>query len=213
MDPIVYVVDDDRSVCTAMSRLLRAAGYTVESYLDPGDFLRGRVLADRPSCLILDLQFPGTTGLEFQRRLEERGEAMPIIFLSGQGDVPSTVRAMKQGAVDFLTKPADPDHVLAAVRQALARDVQERHARTQRIEIRKRWEQLTSREREVCSLVVTGMLNKQIGERLKVTEKTVKVHRSRVMEKMQAASLADLVRMTHVYGLAGEGGAEGQGRR
>lgn len=190
----VYVVDDDRSVCTSLRRLLSAHGYTVETFLSPSDFLRAYRAPEAPASVVLDIGFPGMDGLEFQEQLASVA-ALPIVFLSGTSDIAKGVRAMKKGAVDFLSKPVDQDILLEAVRQAIAKDRTDRSRRAWCQDLRLRWEQLTPREKEVAGLVVTGMLNKQVGLRLHVSEKTVKVHRARVMEKMQADSVADLVRM------------------
>ncbi len=195
----VYVIDDDRSVCSALRRLLTSHGYTVETFLSPADFLRAYRAPEIPACVVLDIGFPGMDGLEFQEQLDGIA-SLPIVFLSGTTDIAKGVRAMKKGAVDFLSKPAAEDALLAAVERAIQKDREERHRREWEHDLRRRWEQLTPREKEVAGLVVSGMLNKQVGMRLHVSEKTVKVHRARVMEKMQAESVADLVRMVDAVG-------------
>jgi FixJ family two-component response regulator len=192
--PFVAVVDDEPSFCRAVGRLLRGAGYRVEELASAEEFLAYR-RPDTPGCLVLDLQMPGLDGLELQCRLREADTALPIVFLTGHGDIPTTVRAMKAGAVDFLTKPFQDEDLLYAVRQAVARDVAWRRERAEIQLLRLRLDRLTPREQEVMALVVTGLLNKQVGHRLGVTERTVKLHRAQVMTKMQAGSLAELVLM------------------
>lgn len=192
--PTVLVVDDDPSVLRSLERLLRAAGYEVEGYSSPSVFLE-RAPWDRPGCAVLDLRMPEVGGIELQEELVRRGCALPIVFLTGHGDVSSSVRAMKGGAIDFLTKPCDDTDLLAAVERALARDAEARAAREEQQALQARFEALTPREREVCLLVARGLLNKQIGVELGTTEKTVKVHRGRVMEKLGVESLAELVRL------------------
>ncbi len=195
----VYVIDDDRSVCNALRRLLTAHGYTVETFLSPSDFLRAYHPPETAACVVLDVGFPNMDGLEFQEQLGSIA-ALPIVFLSGTSDIAKGVRAMKKGAVDFLSKPVAEEVLLEAVEHAIRKDRAERHRREWQHDLQRRWEQLTPREREVAALVVSGMLNKQVGLRLHVSEKTVKVHRARVMEKMQAESVADLVRMVDAVG-------------
>jgi FixJ family two-component response regulator len=190
----VFVVDDDRSVCMSLRRLLSSHGYAVETFLSPSDFLRAYRPPEAPACVVLDVGFPGMDGLEFQEQFASVA-ALPIVFVSGTSDISKGVRAMKKGAIDFLTKPVDEEVLLDAVGQAVAKDGADRTRRAWCQDLRLRWDQLTPREKEVAGLVVTGMLNKQVGLRLHVSEKTVKVHRARVMEKMQAESVADLVRM------------------
>ena len=195
----VFVVDDDSSVRKGLSRLVTKAGYEAETFSSVRDFL-ARPSYDGPSCLVLDVRMPGLTGLDLQEALRAAGRRLAIVFITGWGDVRASVAAMKGGAVDFLTKPLDEGTLLAAVKQAVARTLAERRELARVTEVRQRISTLTPREAEVFALVVTGMLNKQIGDRLGIVEKTVKVHRARVMEKMQAGSLAELVR------LAGAGG-------
>jgi RNA polymerase sigma factor (sigma-70 family) len=191
---VVFVVDDDPSVRRALGRLLRSAGLGAEAYASAQEFL-AQERPDAPGCLVLDVQMPGLNGLELQRTLDEEHVCLPIVFITGHGDIPMSVHAMKAGAVDFLPKPFDDQNLLDAVRQAIAKDTQARRQRADFSVLQERIASLTPREREVLELVVTGMLNKQIGHRLGVTEKTVKVHRGQVMRKMQAGSLAELVRM------------------
>jgi FixJ family two-component response regulator len=190
--PVVHVVDDDDSLRTAVTRLLRAAGYEVRGHCSAGEFLLARP-GSTPGCVVLDVRMPGPSGLDVQTAFEQREDALPIIFLTGHGDIPMSVRAMKAGAVDFLTKPVQREALLSAVRTALARDAENRTARDRVGLLRSRFDGLTSRERAVFTLVVAGKLNKQIAAELGISERTVKAHRAQVMEKMQVASLADLV--------------------
>jgi FixJ family two-component response regulator len=190
----VFVVDDDPSVLRGLERLLRAAEYAVETFASARAFLESAPV-DRPGCVVVDLRMPELSGLDLQEELSRRGFPLPLIFLTGHGDVPSSVRAMKGGAVDFLSKPCDETDLLAAVERALARDSEARAARTEGEAVRARFAALTPREHEVCLLVAKGLLNKQIAAELGTSEKTVKVHRGRVMEKLGADSVADLVRL------------------
>lgn len=195
LSPLVLVVDDDASVRRALARLLRSEGLEVETFPSAEALLEWTPPA-RPVCVVCDLRLPGPSGLDLQARLVEAHPAVAIVFITGHGNVPASVQAMKRGAVDFLEKPVDADQLLACVRHALGRSQQARADRAARLAIEQRIETLTPREREVLGLVVKGLLNKQIAERLGAAEKTVKIHRGRMMEKMQARSLADLVRMS-----------------
>ncbi|WP_233856132.1 response regulator transcription factor [Paraburkholderia sp. HD33-4] len=194
----VFIVDDDDSVRSALGRLLRASGYQVECFDSPGAFLERADLTSMPACLVLDLQMPGMTGLEVQRKLDQ---LLPIVFLTGHGDISSSVDAMKGGAVDFLPKPVPDSLLLAAVDRALARACAESRRRHEREEIEERMRHLTRREREVMELVVTGRLNKQVASDLGAAEKTIKIHRARVMEKMKARSIVELVHLVRKGGV------------
>jgi FixJ family two-component response regulator len=196
----VYVVDDDASVRKSLSRLISEAGYRVEAYTSPREFL-AREPAAGPSCLVLDVRMPGATGLELQQTLASAVHEIPIIFITGHGDISMSVKAMKAGAVDFLTKPFPAKELLDAIERAVAKDTRDLGAEARDDEIRARLKLLTPRESQVFALVVTGMLNKQIAAELGVGEKTVKVHRARVMEKMQADSVATLVRLADALGI------------
>lgn len=202
--PTVFLVDDDADVLKAHARILRSADFAVIAFDSPETFLEA-CTRQHPGCIVLDLAMPGLDGLSVQRTLAERGCNQPIVFLSGRGDVPVTVRAMKQGALDFLTKPVDAEELIAAVRGALERDREARAADAQIDELRARLATLTPREFEVMQHVVSGQLNKQIAAELGTVEKTIKVHRSRVMEKMCVRSLAELVRLAQRLGVEARG--------
>jgi FixJ family two-component response regulator len=198
--PLVLVVDDDPSVRKSLTRLLAAAGYMVEAFASAQEFL-ARERHEGPCCLVLDVKMPGLTGIQLQEMLAATGRRMSIVFVTGHADVPTSVKAMKAGAVDLLTKPVDVKDLIAAIQRAVTRDEHERTSETRLAEIRRRVDLLTTRETEVFALVVTGMPNKQIGAVLGIGEKTVKVHRARVMEKMQAGSVAELVRLADEAGV------------
>jgi FixJ family two-component response regulator len=199
-EAIVFVVDDDASVREALARLIRSGGLRVEVFASAEEFLT-RPRADAPSCLVLDVQLPDLSGLDLQRRMADANNEIPIIFITGHGDIPTTVRAMKAGAVEFLTKPLVEGDVLESIRQAIARDraTRDQHAGT--AALRAQYVSLTPREQEVMAWVVTGLLNKQIAGELGISEETVKVHRGHAMRKMGADSLAELVRMAERLGI------------
>jgi FixJ family two-component response regulator len=200
-EALVFVVDDDAGTRESLKNLIRSVGLRVEAFASAQDFLRSR-RPDVPGCLVLDVRLPGLSGLDLQKRMAEAEMDIPIVFITGHGDVPMTVRAMKAGAVEFLTKPFRDQDLLDAIQQALERG---RRAREQRVEIeelRSRYRLLTPREREVMALVVAGLLNKQIAGKLGTSEASVKVHRQHVMEKMRAGSLAALVRMADGVGVS-----------
>jgi RNA polymerase sigma factor (sigma-70 family) len=192
--PVVFVVDDDPSVRSSLKFLMSSVGLQVESF-DSADALLQRKLPDAPGCLILDVRLRGSSGLDFQRQLAARNCHMPIIFITGHGDIPMSVRAMKAGAVEFLTKPFRDQDLLDAVRIALEKDRERCERKREVSDLKERFNSLTPREQEVISMVVSGKLNKQIADQLGTAENTVKVHRSRAMEKMHAQSVAELVKM------------------
>ena len=197
----VYVVDDDSSVRAAVKRLIESTGLPVQAFATAREFLNSK-RPDTPGCLILDVCLPGLTGLDLQRELTAEGLHLPVIFLTGHGDIPMTVQALKAGAVEFLTKPFRNQELLQAVGQAVEQDCTARQQRAKLAQLRERYDRLTAREHDVLELVVSGMLNKQIARELGTSEVTVKRHRGQMMEKMQAKSVADLVRMTDKLGIS-----------
>jgi len=200
--PIVFVVDDDASIRDALKSLIRSVGLRVELFGSPREFLQGK-RPDAPSCLVLDVRLPGESGLDLQRELAEANVHIPIIFITGHGDIPMSVRAMKAGAVEFLTKPFRDQDLLDAIQLGLEQDRARRLRHAETALLRERLESLTPREREVLPLVVLGLLNKQVAAEIGTTEATVKVHRSQLMRKMGANSLPDLVRMVERIGIPG----------
>jgi FixJ family two-component response regulator len=200
-EPTVFVVDDDPSVRRSTERLVRSMGFDVIAFASATEF-KNRRRVDGPACLVLDVHLPDVSGLELQRELAESGVDMPIIFITGRGSIPMSVRAMKEGAVEFLTKPVRSRELLTAIRAAIERDRASQLARHQTESLRDRYERLTAREREVLALVLGGLLNKQIAGELATSERTIKFHRAHIMEKMQAQSLAELVRMAEHLGIA-----------
>jgi FixJ family two-component response regulator len=194
-DPIVFVIDDDRMIREGLQSLIRSVGLRVETFASAQDFLAAK-RPDAPACLILDVRMPGLSGLDLQLKLSDANIRIPIIFITGHGDIPMSVRAMKEGAHEFLTKPVRGQDLLDAAQKAIASDRTVRKERAELMEIRRRFDSLTPREKEVLDLVVSGLLNKQIADELGMSELTVKTHRAHVMEKTQAESLAHLVRMS-----------------
>ena len=200
-EPTVFVVDDDPSVRRSTERLVRSMGFNVQTFATAKEF-RERARIESPSCLVLDVHLPGSSGLDLQQELVQAGVQIPIIFITGRGNIPMSVRAMKGGAVEFLTKPTRSRDMLAAIRAAIERDRASHQARRQLDALRERYARLTPREREVMALVVAGHLNKEIASEVATTERTIKFHRAHVMEKMEAESVAELVRMAGQLGLA-----------
>lgn len=198
--PVVFVVDDEKAVRKSLARLIKSVGLNVQAFSSAREFLESDP-SDSPSCLVLDVRMPGLSGLDLQNELDNIGYNIPIIFITGYGDIPMSVRTMKRGATDFLTKPVNEQDLLDAIHRAIEKDKQTRRQKDEIGGIQQRVDSLTPREREVFSLVVTGMLNKQIAHDLGMSEKTVKVHRARVMGKMQAGSLAELVRLALKVGI------------
>jgi FixJ family two-component response regulator len=193
-EPVVAIVDDDPSAREGLQSLIESAGWRTETFASAQEFL-ARPGAEAPSCLVLDLQMPGLSGLDLQKRMAEVGLEVPIVFLTGHGNIPASVKAMKAGAVEFLTKPFDEEKLVQAIEEAIERDQRSRQQHAEMRELRDRYESLTAREQQVMQQVVSGLLNKQIAAELNITEFTVKIHRGHVMRKMRADSLADLVRM------------------
>jgi FixJ family two-component response regulator len=198
--PVVFIVDDDVSVRKSLTRLLAAAGYATVAFASAREFL-AQEPPEGPRCLVLDVRMPGTSGLDLQEALAGTRHRMSIVFITGYGDVAASVKAMKEGAVDFLTKPFEPKDLLAAVERALAKDMRDLGHETRNKDVQERVKRLSPRETEVFALVVAGMPNKRIASYLGIGEKTVKVHRARVMEKMQARSVAELVRLADEVGV------------
>jgi len=198
--PVIAIVDDDPSVREGLHSLIRSAGWSVETFASAQEFLE-RPQAKAPSCLILDLQLPDLNGLDLQKRMAAMNLEIPIVFLTGHGDIPASVRAMKAGAVEFLTKPVDEQDLLRAIQEAIDRDRRTRQQHADLRELRSRHDSLTAREREVMQQVISGLLNKQVAAEMNITQFTVKIHRGQVMRKMHAASLADLVRMAESLGI------------
>jgi FixJ family two-component response regulator len=198
--PVVFVVDDEKAVRKSLARLIKSVGLNVQTFSSAREFLESDP-SDSPSCLVLDVRMPGLSGLDLQNELDNVGYNIPIIFITGYGDIPMSVRTMKRGATDFLIKPVNEQDLLDAIHRAIEKDKQTRRERGEIRAIQQRVDSLTPREREVFSLVVTGILNKQIAHDLGMSEKTVKVHRSRVMDKMQAGSLAELVKLALKVGI------------
>jgi len=192
--PIIHIVDDEEATRRATSRLLAAAGHTVRSYASGDEFLAAAA-ADAPGCVILDMRMPGRGGLELQAALAEQGNPLPIIFLTGHGEVPDSVRAIQRGAIDFLTKPVEGAVLLDAISRALARDAADRTARARLRDVRSRYERLTAREREVFAHLISGQLNKQVAADLNISERTIKLHRARILEKLEVDSMAALARL------------------
>jgi FixJ family two-component response regulator len=194
-DPVVFVIDDDRMIRDGLQGLIRSVGLRVETFASAQDFLAVK-RPDVPACLVLDVRMPGVSGLDLQLKLSDAGIHIPIIFITGHGDIPMSVRAMKEGAYEFLTKPVRGQDLLDAIQKAIASDRERRKEREELNEVRERFNTLTPREKEVLNLVVAGLLNKQIADQLGMSELTVKTHRAHVMEKTNAESLAHLVRMS-----------------
>ncbi len=203
---VIAIVDDDLSLRRSLQRLIRSAGWNAESFASAQEFL-ARPGAEAPSCLVLDLQMPGLSGLDLQKRMAEIGLEIPIVFLTGHGDIPASVQAMKAGAVEFLTKPFDEEDLFQAIQEAIERDRRTRQQRAEKRELKNRYASLTAREQEIMEQVILGKLNKQIAAELRITEFTVKFHRGHIMRKMQADSLADLVRMAGNLGMGSDKGS------
>src|SRR5208337_3750414 len=202
-EPIVFIVDDDLSVRRSTERLIHSTGMKVQTFTSAKEFLKNARF-EGPACLLLDVRMPGLSGMDLQRELTQSGIHIPIIFITGHGDIPMSVRAMKAGAVEFLTKPFRSRSLLEAIRAALERDRSAHKERSETRELRHHYAQLTPREREVMALIAAGMLNKQVAGELATTERTIKFHRAHIMQKMRAESLADLVRMTEKLGISSQ---------
>jgi FixJ family two-component response regulator len=200
MSPVVHIVDDDEPTRTAMARLVRAEGYAVQTYSSAEDLL-ATPPAGEPGCIVLDVQMPGLNGLQLQSIIAESNDPLPIIFLTGHAQIPDTVRAIQSGAVDFLTKPAEGPHLLAAIARALTQDAADRETRLHRRALLVRYERLTPREREVLVHLIAGQLNKQAAADLRIAERTIKLHRSRILEKLGADSMAELTRIAIALGI------------
>ena len=198
-DAVIAIIDDDLSVCEGLDSLIRSVGWRAESFASAQEFL-ARAAAEPPSCLILDLQLPGLSGLELQKRMAEIGLEIPIVFLTGHGSIPTSVQAIKAGATEFLSKPVDEEELLRAIHEAVERDRRVREQKAEMRELQNRYESLTPREQQIMQQVISGRLNKQIATELNISEFTVKIHRGQVMRKMRAGSLADLVRMAEHLG-------------
>ena len=202
---VIPVMDDDPSVRKGLERLIRSLGWQAKTFASAQEFL-DRPRTEAPSCLVLDLQLPGLSGLDLQKRMSEAGLEIPIVFLTGHGNIPTSVKAMKAGAVEFLTKPVDEQELLKAIKEAIQRDRRTRQQHAELHDLRDRYQSLTAREQEVMQQVISGLLNKQIAGELNITEDTVKFHRGHIMRKMQADSLADLVRMGETLGIRSDQG-------
>jgi two-component system, LuxR family, response regulator FixJ len=205
--PTVFLVDDDASFLAAVTRLLRAGGYDVKTYGSAAAFLESVPPADSPGCVIVDLQMPGLSGLELQEALAKANNPLPLVFLTGHGDIPTSVRAMRQGAEDFLTKPVKKQALFDAVERALTRGAKERAQRARQGELRARFDALTPREREVLAHVLSGQLNKQIADDLGTSERTIKAHRANLIAKLQVQSVAELARLAQEAGFGSNQGS------
>jgi FixJ family two-component response regulator len=199
--PTVFVVDDDPSIRESLSLLLSSAGYSVNTFASAKEFLESEHSTSGPACLVLDVKMPGISGLDLQKELTSRNYAIPVIFITGHGDIPMSVQAMKKGAVDFLSKPFDDGQLLDAVKVALLKDSQARADLNEQKHIMQRLDSLTTRENEILTYLITGMLNKQIAYELKISERTVKAHRKQVFDKTGVNSMAELVRLTEKVGV------------
>ncbi len=200
-NPTVFVIDDDPSIRESLSLLLASAGFGVQTFASANEFLKSDKVKEGPSCLVLDVKMKGLSGLDLQGELTNRGYAIPIIFITGHGDIAMSVQAMKKGAVEFLTKPFDDDELLNAVKEALLKDSQAHAGLKEQQQIMQKLDSLTTREHEILTYLITGMLNKQIAYELKISERTVKAHRKQVLDKMGVNSIAELVRLTEKVGV------------